>query len=164
MYARLTSLNIGALVLFPVTVADSSIRKASSGGVAANKPSSLPVDLFCHQPRSHVHVVSVSFVVVNTHFTLMGGLLVFSKHSSMGLFSCTFIFLYHSISRAACPLNCFRVLGRRYHSFKERQDTKRQISTRADDDSVGMQRVKHNLAGDAKEIRQREKNETTGMC
>ena len=39
-----------------------------------------------------------------------------------------------------------------------------QNSTRADD-SDEMQRVKHNIAGDAKEIRQREKNnEITGMC
>ena len=42
----------------------------------------------------------------------------------------------------------------------------RQISTRADDDSVRMQRVKHNLAGDAKESRWREKqkHKITGKC
>ena len=41
---------------------------------------------------------------------------------------------------------------------EEKRDKKqRQISTRVDDGSVGMQSVKHNLASDAKEIRQRGK-------
>ena len=46
MYARLMSWNINTLGFFPVTVADSSIREASSGGVAANKTWALPV-LIC---------------------------------------------------------------------------------------------------------------------
>ena len=74
MYAGFVSSSINTLGLLPVTVADSSTRKASSGGVPADNTLFLAsVDLLCHWPRPHVHV------------------LVFSKHSSMGLFSYTFI-------------------------------------------------------------------------
>ena len=40
-----------------------------------------------------------------------------------------------------------------FFSSKKRDKIERQNGTRVDDDSVGMQRVKHNLAGDAKEVR-----------
>ena len=85
MYARLMLLNINTLGWFPVTVADAS---------------AMP----------HVHMC-LSPLLRSTHFTLMGGLLVFSKHSSMGLHSYTFIFLYHFISSARAkavrfPLRC----------------------------------------------------------
>ena len=98
---RFMSLNINTLGLSPVTVADNSIRKASSGGVAANKRCSLPV-LICFAislvPR---FMCCLSPLLWSIHFTLMGAFLVFSKqHSSMGLFSYTFIFLHCSISSA----------------------------------------------------------------
>ena len=100
VHVRVMSLNINTLGLSPVTVAYNSIRKASSGGVAANKRCSLPV-LICFAislvPR---FMCCLSPLLLSIHFTLMGAFLVFSKHSSMGLFLYTFIFLYRSISSA----------------------------------------------------------------
>ena len=87
------------LDLFPVTVADSSLRKASSGGVAASNPCSSPVLIRCRWPRLHVHEWSVSFVVIDP-LHLDGRLLGLFKTLFLDLFSRTFIFLYHSVSCA----------------------------------------------------------------
>ena len=82
MYARLMSLSINTLGLSPVTVADSNV---SSGEVAADNPCSLPV-LICFATSLNLTFMwCLSPLLRSTHFTLMGGFLVLSKRSSMGL-------------------------------------------------------------------------------
>ena len=81
-------------------LADSSIRKTSSGSVAAGEPSSLLVLICFATSLDLTCMCCLSPLLRSTRFTVMCGFLVFSNHSSRGLFSYTLIFLYHSISRA----------------------------------------------------------------
>ena len=113
VYAQLMSLNIIALGLFPVTGGDSSIRSASNGGVAANNPC---VDLLCHQPQPYVHVLCVSFVMVNpispwwvVSWSSRSTPQWVSFHTRSS--SCTI----PSPRRVPSSLFQGRVLGRRYH-------------------------------------------------